>query len=367
MSRTPLALACPDCMSRSRLLATLSAYIERSCDDRPGRRVPELLALSDEDLIRAVAPRKSDELISSSSWRVGAGVRDDLEEADCWAICRHDPGWPSGLLQAPDGPRCLVGRGDIGQLRGIEPGEAVTIVGARRATAYGTGVARRLGSEAARAGLAVVSGMALGIDGAVHRGSIGRGRSIAVLGGSVDRPYPAANRSLYRELVERGVVVSEMPPGTRPRRWCFPARNRTMASLSGITVVVEAALRSGSLITAEMALSSGREVGAVPGPLGSKVSEGTHDLIRSGAALIRDGFDVVETLSPGAGCPVGDPAEGRTPKERTVLEAIASGAPSVDLVALASGLPVAEAMVAITALEIDGLIEVDDSGGIVMA
>lgn len=210
----------------------------------------------------------------------------------------------------------------------------------------------------------MVSGMALGIDGAVHRGSVGRGRSVAVLGGSADRPYPAANRSLYRELIEHGVVVSELPPGTSPRRWCFPARNRTMALLSGITVVVEAASRSGSLITAEMALGVGREVGAVPGPVTSPVSAGCHDLLKSGAALIRDGFDLVETLAPGTGrdpikaSPGSDTVEGR------VFAAIARGSSSPDLVAAATGLEIGAVMTAVTSLELESLIEVDLSGGL---
>ena len=359
--------ACPECLRRSWLLARLAPFIERSCEDRPGRRVPELLSLGDDDLVRAVAARKSDELLSAHGAVGDAAMAAALEAADCWSICRHDPAWPSGLFQGSDAPRCLIGRGDLGQLRGLEPGESTTIVGARRATPYGMGIARRLGSEAARAGLAVVSGLALGIDGAVHRGSVGRGRSIAVLGGSVDRPYPASNRPLYRDLVERGVVVSEMPPGTSPRRWCFPARNRTMASLSGITVLVEAALRSGSLITAEMALNAGREVGAVPGPVTSTVSDGCNELIKTGAVLVRDGFDLIEALCPGIGREVIEATAPAGSTEAKVLEAISEGASTPDQVASVTDLEIGEAMVAITRLELEGSIEVDPSGALLRA
>jgi DNA processing protein len=290
-----------------------------------------------------------------------------LGESGSWAICRHDSRWPSGLTREPDGPRCLIGLGDPGQLFGLSPEETATIVGARRATTYGTEVARRLGGDAARAGLAVVSGMAIGIDGAVHRGSLGKGRSIAVLGGSADRPYPATNRSLYRELIESGAVVSELPPGTGPRRWCFPARNRTMASMAGVTVVVEAAVRSGSLITAEMALSAGREVGAVPGPVTSVVSAGCNELLRSGAALIRDGVDLIETLAPGLGVVPHWPPAPRDPVERAALGAISSGSWNPDLVVSATGCGIDEVMGAITALEMDGLIEVDPAGRLMTA
>ena len=354
--------ACPDCLRRSWLLGMLAPFIERSCDDRPGRRVPELLALSNEDLVRAVAPRRVDELLTGVSAVAEAEIAGTLEASGCWAICLHDPDWPSGLLHEADRPACLIGLGNPDTIRGLGPEESVTVVGSRRATQYGVGVARRLGREAARAGLAVVSGMAAGIDGAVHRGSLEAGRSIAVLGGAADRPYPASNRSLYMELVRSGTVVSEMPPGSRPRRWCFPARNRTMASLAGLTVVVEAAERSGSLITAEMALSAGREVGAVPGPVTSPVSAGCNELIRTGAALVRDGFDLVETLAPGTGRVATGPELPVDPGLAAAFGAVAEGASTVDMVAERIGEGAASVMVAITALELDGLVEVGEGG-----
>lgn len=354
--------ACIPCLRRAWLLGRLAPFIERSCDDRPGRRVPELLALDDGDLVRAVAPRRVDELLTAHSSVADIEIGRALEASGCWAICSHDRGWPEGLLHQADRPACLIGLGDIGLLAGLEPDDAVTIVGSRRATGYGQEVARRLGREAARAGVAVISGMAAGIDGAVHRGSLGVGRSIAVLGGSADRPYPASNRGLFRELVESGAVVSEMPPGSGPRRWCFPARNRTMAALSGLTVVVEAAARSGSLITAEMALSAGREVGAVPGPVTSSVSAGCNDLIRSGAALIRDGFDLIETLTPGRARPEAMSDLPDDPLQLAVLEAIAEGASTADSVAAKTGIDPAGVMVVITTLEFEGLVEVSESG-----
>lgn len=354
--------ACPDCLRRSRLIARLAPFIERSCDDRPGRRIPELLGLDDDALVRAVAPRRVDEVLSGIHGIEEAELEQSLIRSDCWAVCRHDPGWPPGLLQQADAPRCLIGKGDPGQILGLAVDEAATIVGARKATEYGVQVARRLGSEVALSGVAVVSGMALGIDGAVHRGSLGRGRSIAVLGGSVDRPYPASNRNLYVELIENGAVVSEMPPGTGPRRWCFPARNRIMASLSGATVLVEAARRSGSLITAELALAAGREVGAVPGPVTSTVSAGCLDLIASGGVLVRDGFDVLEVLAPGVPRSSNQVPAPRAGLEGEVLEAIANGASSAESVATATGTAIGKVMIAITGLEFDGLIEVDVSG-----
>ena len=142
----------------------------------------------------------------------------------------------------------------------------MTVVGARRASTYGREVARELGRELAAAGLVVVSGLAFGIDACAHRGALEGGLTVAVLGCGADVAYPAAHRSLWRRICERGLVLSELPPGTGAWRWTFPARNRIMAALAGMTVVVEAAERSGSLITADLAADLGRDLGAVPGP-----------------------------------------------------------------------------------------------------
>ena len=176
----------------------------------------------------------------------------------------------------------------------------MTIVGARRATSYGREIARELGRELAAAGMVVVSGLAFGIDGCAHRGALDAGRTIAVLGCGPDVAYPASHRTLWRRICEAGLVISELPPGATPWRWTFPARNRIMAALAGMTVVVEAATRSGSLITTDLAADLGRDLGAVPGPVTSRASAGPNALLASGAHVIRDAQDVLDAmLGPG--------------------------------------------------------------------
>lgn len=214
----------------------------------------------------------------------------------------------------------------------------------------------------------MVSGMAMGIDGAVHRGALeagGPGRTIAVLGCGADRAYPGRHRGLHSEITTRGAVISEMPPGSRPWRWSFPARNRIMAALSSVTVVVEARSGSGSLITADLATSSGRDVGAVPGPVSSPLAEGTNSLIRDGAALIRDAGDVVEALGIPGNALRGVDAFDRDPESRAVLEAVAEGSSSVDPIAGRTGFPAELVLSILTRLEIEGLVEVSSTGEVV--
>jgi DNA processing protein len=181
----------------------------------------------------------------------------------------------------------------LGRLAGDE---SVGIVGARRASPYGLEVAQALGRGLAAAGVVVTSGMALGVDSAAHTGALEAGTTVAVLAGGADIPYPSSKRILYRRIAETGAVVAELPPGTQARRWCFPARNRIIAALSTVTVVVEGGERSGSLITADFANELGRTVGAVPGPVTSRLAGGPNLLIKTGAELVRDAADVLELL-----------------------------------------------------------------------
>ncbi len=212
------------------------------------------------------------------------------------AICCHAKSYPQGLLQLPDMPAMLYAIGSSRRLHLLE-GPCVAVVGARRASPYGLEIARNLGSGLAEAGVTVVSGMAFGVDAAAHRGAIeAGGPTVAVLAGGVDQPYPRSNRGLYRDICQVGLVMSELTPGTEPRRWSFPARNRIMAGLSSMTVVVEARGRSGSLITADIAASLGRDVGAVPGMVNSQLAAGTNALISDGAKLVRGAEDILNEL-----------------------------------------------------------------------
>jgi DNA processing protein len=340
--------ACVECLRRSWLLALLGPYIERTATGSVGRRSPELLRLGNEDLVEVVAPNAARRLLGEVAALTEADLREQLRAAECWAICRHHDRYPPGLGDAADAPRALIGRGDPELLCDLEPGAAVTIVGSRRATSYGREVARDLGREVSTAGLAVISGLAFGIDACAHRGALdGSGRTLAVLGCGPDAPYPAAHRALWRQVVEHGAVISELPPGSTPWRWSFPARNRVMAALAGMTVVVEAAARSGSLITADLAADLGRDLGAVPGPVTSRASAGPNELLAGGACLVRNGQDVLDAML-GAGATrvvrTGPPLD---PELAAVLAEIDSGATHADSI----DLPAARVSAALARLE----------------
>jgi DNA processing protein len=207
-------------------------------------------------------------------------------------LTSHDPSYPA-LLRAVSTPPPLWLRGAFVP----DDGLAIAIVGSRRATVYGLGVAGRLAADLASRGVTIVSGLARGIDTAAHRGALdGGGRTIAVLGSGIDVVYPPENRRLASEIERHGALVSQFRPGTPPLSRHFPARNRTLAALSLGVVVVEATERSGALITAGFAGDLGREVFAVPGKITSETSAGTHRLIQDGAKLIRDWADVVQEL-----------------------------------------------------------------------
>jgi DNA processing protein len=288
--------ACPECLRRAQLLARLAPYIERSVSAEAGRPSPQLLRLGDEELARTVAPRAADELLTAVASLPERRLYEQLTEASLWATCRHTECFPVGLRDDAAWPSALFGRGDPALLGRLVPREAVAVVGSRRATTYGREVARALGRELATEGIALVSGLAFGIDSCAHRGALDAGLTVAVLGCGADVAYPAAHRALWRRIGERGLVLSELPPGTGAWRWTFPARNRIVVALAGMTVVVEAAKRSGSMITAGLATQLGRELGAVPGPVGSRASTAPNRLIAQGACLVRDGRDVLSAL-----------------------------------------------------------------------
>ena len=332
--------ACPDCLRRARLLTELAPYIEKHlAESARGRGATLLLSLDNEDLVAAVAPLGGSALLT----RVAAISEDELQseiaESRYWCCCRHDPQFPVPLREETGAPWALFGAGDPLLLARLCPDSAVAIVGSRRASAYGREVARTLGRDLAHAGLAVISGLAFGIDGCVHRGALEGGTTVAVLGCGVDIPYPASHRGLWRRISEEGLVISEFPLGAGPWRWTFPARNRIVAALAGMTVVVEAAQRSGSLVTANLAADLGRDVGAVPGPVNSRGSAGTNDLLAGGACLVREAQDVLDSML-GAGttraCPTGPQLNQA---QRAVLTALGDGAQSVEEIASDTDLP----------------------------
>ncbi len=357
------ATACPECLRRSWLLAALAPYIEKIATGEPGSRSPELLRLSNEDLVEVAAPKAAGQLLAQNGSLPQEHLAEELRAAECWACCRHGELYPASLRDATDAPWALIGRGDPALLDGLELDAAVTVVGARRATSYGREVARELGRELARAGMVVVSGLAFGIDACAHRGALDAGRTIAVLGCGPDVPYPASNRSLWRQVCETGLVLSEFPPGATPWRWTFPARNRIMAALAGMTVVVEAASRSGSLITTDLAADLGRDLGAVPGPITSRASAGPNNLLAGGACVIRDAQDVLDAmLGPGRRRVPDNRTAALKPDLESALAAVESGHSGCDAVANATGLSAPAAASALARLELLGYLTCSSVG-----
>jgi DNA processing protein len=361
--------ACPDCLARGILLRDLAARIDRAVDRRAGERARDLLALDSNELAAAVGGGSLEApaaIEAAASPEARAALEEDLEAAGCSVVCRHRSGWPDGFDRlGPAAPAALYMRGNVGLLERLDGERTATIVGARRAGPYGREVAHSLAAELAAAGIVVISGLAFGIDTSAHEGALaGGGVTVAVLGAGPERPYPRARARLHRRVAESGLVISELPPGSPTFRWTFPARNRLMAALAAMTVVVEAAERSGSLITAEMAGDCGRVVGAVPGPVNSWRSAGTNLLLADGARLVRDGADVLEELlGPGALAkrtePAGPPLE---PRELAVLDACEGGARTPDALVLACGLSADEAAVSLSRLELCGYVVREPAG-----
>jgi DNA processing protein len=280
--------------------------------------------------------------------RIGAGVV-------TWA----DATYPARLRAIADPPLALFVRGALPA--GDEP--AVAIVGARRAGEYGRRVAEELARGLAQAGVTVVSGLATGIDAAAHRGTLdGGGRTIAVMATGIDRVYPTWNRVLARDVAACGALVTEFRTGTPPLQFHFPQRNRIIAGLAVGTVVVEAAERSGSLITAAFAAEQGREVFAVPGPIGTPHHAGSHRLIRQGATLVTSADDVLEALAPAlrrrlAKARAAAELAALSSGERHVLDQLAHEATHVDAIAARSGLAAADVLETLLALELRRLVD----------
>jgi DNA processing protein len=347
--------ACDRCLRRSALLAALAPWIARSLDEH--RRLPALLALPDADLVRAVCGSKRAE-VEQPLARFDAGrARRAAAAAGLVVVCHHDPGYPPRLLEADDAPALLCVAGAPERIARLAGDPAVAIVGSRRASPYGLEVARALGRDLAAAGVTVVSGMALGVDSAAHVGALeAGGATAAVLAGGADVPYPPSKRSLYARIVASGLVVSELPPGFRAFRWCFPARNRIMAAVSAMTVVVEGAADSGSLITARFAADLGREVGAVPGQVTSALACGPNGLLADGACVVRSAADVLDALyGAGAGRPAPLPAPSLDPRLAALLEQVEMGAGSVDALARSAD-EVADVLAGLSELELLGLV-----------
>lgn len=321
--------ACADCVARSVLRCEGLVHAEtRLCDTRAAA---DLLRLPPEQLREVLAAERPTLSSEVAEWT--ARIDRWAGEEDQWTLCVHCADFPDRFrhFERPsDLPAVIYGVGDRGLLSATAEGSSLAVVGARRASAYGREVAYSLARDAAEVGLPVVSGMALGIDGAAHRGALqGGGATLAVLAGGPDRPYPRSHRLLHEQICDSGCVISESPPESTARRWAFVARNRLIAALADLTVFVEGAVDSGARHTVSFAADLGLGVGAVPGPVSSPMSAGPNALLAaSGATLIRGIDDVLDELGL-TRLPVGGEVgavESLSDLERTVLEAVAAGA-----------------------------------------
>jgi DNA processing protein len=324
------------------LLPGLSPGGARRLCDRG--KLPEVLARPADhaDLLGSEARRWL------ASGRIWHDVDAEMARAARLGVCLvglSDRSYPEGLRNIYDPPPALYVRGRCGP----EVAPAVALVGARAASPAGVALARSMARELAASGLTVVSGLARGVDGAAHRGALdGRGRTVAVLGSGLDVVYPAEHAALAEEVAQQGAVVSEFPLGTRPHPGHFPRRNRIIAGWVRAVVVVEAAARSGALVTARAALDEGRDVLAVPGHPSQPGAEGVNQLLRDGAVLVRNAADVAEemgwSLRREAGSETGD----------AVLSALKAERPqSLEEIQALCGWPLPEVLDRLGALELD--------------
>ena len=276
-------------------------------------------------------------------------------------ISLDDPEYPEWLRHIPSQPVLFYIKGSPAVL--AEPG--ISIVGSRAASSYGLRMAETLAGQLAGQGITVISGLAQGIDSAAHRGALkAGGQTIGVLGCGLDLVYPPENRALFEAIPEQGALISEYPLGTRPDGFRFPARNRIISGLARGVVVVEATLKSGSLITAEFALEQGREVFAVPGRADSIKSAGCHHLLQQGAKLVVSATDIIGEFNPEhpAGKTGGKPAPPGvaelSDQERSILAGLEIYPKSIDEVINTCGLPVEQVNELLLLLEMKGYCEV---------
>lgn len=318
-------------------------------------------ALTELEQVEGLHRDAIDGIVAFSDW---AEIDEEIERARDAGIAIvpfTNPNYPARLRTIADPPPFLYVKGNIL----TDDDKAVAIVGSRSASEYGRRVARDLARGLASLGFTVVSGMARGIDGSAHESALqAGGRTIAVLGSGVERAYPAEHETLYRRIGENGAVLSELPIGTRPLAFNFPARNRLISGLSLGVVVVEATEKSGSLITATLAVEQGREVFAVPGEVGSSRSRGAHRLIRQGAKLVESVDDIIEEIAPQLLDRTGS-ATQRAPRvlpqnasdaTRTIFALLQENTLQVDQVIERTGMSAAQVLETLLDLELQGLL-----------
>lgn len=329
-------------IGHARLRSLLARF--ETADEILGARLSELRAVP--GMTRAAASAVVNARLTEGERAIARA-----EELGGTALVPTDRRFPSFLREISDPPPLLFVTGTLDYLN--RPG--IAIIGTRDHTSYGAQVCRKLSTGAARAGLNVVSGMARGIDAIAHEGALDAGGvTVGVLGNGLGVVYPAANRKLYERVSAEGCLVTEFPPGERPNAGSFPRRNRLISGLCKVTLVIEAGVKSGALITADCALNQGREVVAVPGPITSKVSVGCNRLIQMGAKPVLSVADVLEEfgleVSPIA------PLPNLPDDERIVYDALDSGPLHIDDLVKVVQTATAQLLSAVTSLEVRGLI-----------
>jgi DNA processing protein len=300
--------------------------------------------------------------IKATPLATGRQLVEAVDRIGARILVPDDAEFPDSLRTIPDAPPVLFAQGDLGLVQ--RP--ALAVVGSRDHSAYGQTVARGVGMLAARAGLVVVSGMARGLDAVAQSAALDAGgATIGVLGNGLGVIYPAANRLLYERVAGSGLLLSEFPPGERPHAGSFPRRNRLISGLARVTLVVEAAIGSGALITAGTALNQGREVMAVPGPITSAVSTGCNRLLRDGATPYLEPADLA-LLYPDVGFPAEAPPDGAGPRplpdslssaERGVAALLGLDPVALDSLVEQVGRPVGQVLAVLCSLEVQGVVE----------
>lgn len=351
-------IPCDRCLARSWLLTALGDHLESE-----RARIEDLLELREEDLIAAVGGRRRRQLRSALKRLDGRELRERAREARLELICRCDSRYPARLKTLPSAPSALYVAGGLERFLLLAREDPVALVGSRRASGYGLEVGGAIARGLAAAGVTVLSGMALGIDSAAHAGALDAGAgTIAVLPSSPDHPYPPAKRALHRRILATGTAISELGPGARVWRWAFPARNRIIAGLAAMTVVVEAGERSGALLTARLARDAGRPLAAVPGRVTSPQAAGSNALLVGGAHAVRCAQDVLDDLF-GAGARTAklERRPDLDPDLRLLLTAISEGCDTAAALARA-GFPAEQALAGLASLELAGYVRPEPGG-----
>ena len=350
-----------------------AAYVALALTPGIGSKLPDILAACSTPLGAISAPsaflgaagfsKAAIAAITGASVEAGERVLRAAAAMGVLAIFPGDAAYPPLLVQIPDPPQLLFALGNIA----LAARRAVAVVGSRSHTDYGLHACRAVVDAAVAAGAVVVSGMARGIDAHAHTRALDDGGdTIGILGNGIGVIYPAANRSLYERVARDGLLLTEMPPGERPKVYTFPHRNRLIAGLAQVTVVVEAAHTSGSLITAAAALDAGRDVLAVPGPITEATSEGTNTLIRDGATpfITADdlwaklpGAPVVGALSSPSSPPRRRIPEGLSEVERRIANALLQGEQDIDLIARETDLDTGVVLCELLTLELRSVVE----------